>query len=175
MSDIEEKIEEVIDKDIDLYYLSSPPRKWTFEPPKVNKVVEEELEGTVLNLFAGMTKLEHDGEVIRVDMDEDKDADYNMSALEFLEKTDMNFDTVLLDPPYNVRKSREKYEGEYMGNFTKIKQELVDRINENGKVFTFGYATTGMGKTRGFDKKRVYVINHKGDHNDTLAVVERKK
>lgn len=168
------KIEEVCKNDVEIYYVCSPPNKWTFKPKKIKTIVEAELEGKVLNLFAGKTNLDYDNS-IRVDKDKKKEADYHMPALEFLNKTEMHFDTVILDPPYNVRKSREKYEGDYMGNFTKIKNELVERITEDGKVLTFGYATTGMAKSRGFEKERIYVINHKGDHNDTLLVVENKK
>ncbi|MFW6009609.1 MAG: hypothetical protein ACOCP8_10135 [archaeon] len=47
-------------------------------------------------------------------------------------------------------------------------------MKENGKVLTFGYATTGMSNSRGFNKEKVYIINHSGDHNDTLCVIERK-
>ena len=167
-------IEELSKDDIELYYINSPPKKWTFQPPKIKNMVEAEIEGLVLNLFAGKTKLDHDGEIIRVDQDEEKDADYNMSALDFLAQDDREYDTVVLDPPYNVRKSREKYEDGYMGNFTRIKNKVKDKISPSGKVITFGYATTGMAKTRGFKKHRAYIINHKGDHNDTLCIVERK-
>lgn len=174
LDNIEDKIQ-LISEDVNLFYIASPPNKWTFQPPRIRKIIELELNGKVLNLFAGKTKLNHpDGEIIRVDRDEEKEADYNMTALDYLNETEEKFDTVLLDPPYNVRKSREKYEGKYMGNFTRIKNKLKGRIKENGKVITFGYATTGMSASRGFNKKRGYIINHKGDHNDTLAIVEIK-
>lgn len=31
-----------------------------------------------------------------------------------------------------------------------------------------------MSKKRGFKKEKIYLINHKGDINDTIVLVERK-
>ena len=36
-----------------LEYILQPPKKWTFEQPKLKKWVESYCKGTVLNLFAG--------------------------------------------------------------------------------------------------------------------------
>ncbi len=36
-----------------------------------------------------------------------------------------------------------------------------------------GYDTTGIGRKRGLEKIAVCVVNHKGDHNDTICLVER--
>ena len=84
------------------------------------------------------------------------------------------YDTVILDPPYNLRKSREKYGGIYTSELRKIKTELPSIINTGGIVICYGYDTTGMGKRRGFELIHICVVNHSGDHNDTLCTVERK-
>ena len=157
-------------------YIEAPPTKWTFDPSSVCRFVEKELEGRVLNLFAGQTKLRHSGEIVRNDMDEDKDADIHIDATNCREHfSDGSFDTLILDPPYNVRKAREKYEGEYMGSFKRVKDQSQHLIKPaGGKVITFGYDSTGMSKSRGFEKQKVALINHKGDHNDTICVIERR-
>lgn len=156
-------------------YIVSPPNKWTFQPPKIRRLVEKELEGRVLNLFAGKTKLKHRGEIVRNDLDESIDADHHFDAMEVDEHFNREeFDTVILDPPYTLRKSREKYQGKYKGKFTKIKEKVVPLVRPGGKVITFGYSSTGMSKKRGFEKEKIYLINHLGDHNDTICVVERK-
>jgi predicted RNA methylase len=60
----------------------------------------------------------------------------------FVKETDMKFDTIVLDPPYNLRKAREKYDGVYIGSFTKIKNELNRILNHDGVIITLGYDTT---------------------------------
>lgn len=156
-------------------YLEVPPTKWTFKPDDVRQYVESRLRGDVLNLFAGETKLRHDGEVIRNDINEDADADYHFDAEEVADHfAPESFDTVVLDPPYNVRKAREKYNGRNIGKFTRVKDELVPLVRPGGIVLTFGYSSTGMSRSRGFEKEEIALLNHKGDHNDTICVVERK-
>lgn len=82
------------------------------------------------------------------------------------------FDTVILDPPYNIRKAREKYNGRFIGKLKKLRRILPRILNENAIIITLGYDSSGMGK--GFIKKEVCIINHSGDHNDTLVLVEEK-
>lgn len=153
-------------------YLMQPPRRYTFEQPKVKQWVESIVYGRVLNLFAGKTLLDCDE--IRVDIDKNMPADYHMEAYEFISIINvLKFDCIILDPPYNLRKSREKYGGRYIGSFTKIKNKVISFLKGGGLIITFGYDTVGMGKGRGFNKEHILVICHSGDHNDTLAVVER--
>ena len=104
---------------MDFTYLSQPPKKWTFEQPKLKLWVEKWSTGKVLNLFAGMTRLNLDE--FRVDCNKEMDADWYGDAYEFVTTTDKKFNTIILDPPYSIRKSREKYNGNYIGSFTKIK------------------------------------------------------
>ena len=154
-------------------YLVQPANKYTFKMPRVKKWVQRHCKGNILNLFAGKTKL-HANEV-RVDIDPAVNPDYCCDAHDFVRTWNgKKFDTVILDPPYNVRKAREKYNGNWIGSFTKIKDILPNIINNGGIVIIFGYDTTGMGKKRGFKKIEILVINHCGDFNDTLALVEQK-
>src|SRR4030042_4229783 len=103
-------------------YLSQPPSKWTFEQPQLKKWTEYWCKGRVLNLFAGKIKLDVDE--TRVDISNEFEPHYIGDAYEFITTyTDRKFDTVVFDPPYNLRKSREKYgtEGNFIGITTKIK------------------------------------------------------
>lgn len=162
-------------KRIHFSYLAQPPARYTFEMPKLKKWIEQQCTGKVLNLFAGkVTLLVNE---IRNDMDVTMPAEYHLPADEFCKMAidkGWRFDTIILDPPYNLRKSREKYNGRYFGSFTIIKRMIPDLLNPNGKVITLGYDTTGIGLKRGFRKIAVCVVNHKGDHNDTLCLVEQK-
>jgi len=163
--DLKEKI-------IEFTYLNQPPRKYTFEQLKLKQWVEKWCKGKVLNLFAGKTKL--DVNEYRVDIDKEMIADYYGDAYEFVKNTDMKFDTIILDPPYNLRKAREKYGGRYIGSFTKIKNELSKLLDNGGRIITLGYDSVGMSKSRGFSKIAICLICHNGDHQDTIGLVEEK-
>ena len=157
---------------MDFTYLTQPPNRYTFRQPRLKKWIEAWCSGKVLNLFAGLTKLNVDE--YRVDASSSMVADYYGDAYKFVKETDMKFDTIVLDPPYNLRKAREKYDGVYIGSFTKIKNELNRILNHDGVIITLGYDTVGMSKIRGFKKVAVCIVCHNGDHNDTLCLVEKK-
>jgi len=151
-------------------YILQPPKKYTFEQPILKKWVESYCNGRVLNLFAGKTKLNVNE--YRVDIDKNVEADFYGDAFDFIMHTDMKFDTVILDPPWSVRKSREKYGGRIVGSFTKIKDNLKRILNPCGRVISVGYSSTGMSKKREFEKIALLIICHNGDHDDSFAVVE---
>lgn len=160
---------------MDFTYLAQPPRRYTFEQPKLKRWIEDNCKGKVLNLFAGKVKLNVDE--VRVDIDKNMPADYYMDAESFINEAiekKMIFDTIVLDPPYNIRKSREKYEGRYIGSFTKIKNKLPLILSEGGFIITLGYDSVGMAKCRGFKKIAICLICHSGDHNDTICLKEIK-
>ena len=156
-------------------YFKQPPRKYTFEMPQVRKWVEYQCEGAVLNLFAGPTKLSIDE--VRVDADQKMPADYHMDCREFVEyatSQKIKFDTVILDPPYAYRKSKEMYNGNMVGQLPRLKNELSWILSKQAKILQFGYDTVGMGAGRGFEKIGFALICHGGDSKDTLCVVEKK-
>lgn len=154
-------------------YFTQPPKRYTFEMPLLKKWIENNCKGKVLNLFAGKVKL--NANEIRVDIDKNMPADYYMDAYEFVLfaiKNKMKFDTIILDPPYSLRKSREKYEGRWIGKLTKIKNLLPEILNPNGIVISLGYSSVGMSKKRGFRKLAICLICHQGDHDDTIATID---
>lgn len=153
-------------------YLYQPPKKYTFEQPELKLYVETWCIGKVLNLFAGKTKLNVDE--IRVDVNPEMPADYHMDAFDFVTSWQREpFDTIILDPPYNLRKAREKYSGKFIGSFTKIKDEIPRILKPGGLVITLGYDSVGMSRKRGFQKIAICLTCHLGDHNDTITVVEK--
>ena len=156
-------------------YLTQPPKKWTLEQPKLKEWVEQKFEGLcVLNLFAGKTRLLL--KEIRVDISNEFNPDFVMDAYEYVCSLPNNaLDAVLLDPPYNLRKSREKYGGKYIGSFTKIKNVLKDKLRDGGLVIIMGYDSVGMANCRGFEKIEVCLVCHNGDHNDTICLLEKKR
>lgn len=163
-------------------YLKQPPKRYTFEMPRLFAWTVQNCKPTeVLNLFAGETILFPKGksefQETRVDLNEDVPADYHMDAYEFVlmaKEKGWKYDTVIFDPPYNLRKSREKYLGVFTSELRKIKTILPSIINPGGVVLSYGYDSVGMGKTRGFKLEKVCMVCHGGDHNDTICIVERK-
>jgi len=84
-------------------YLKQPLRRYTFEAPKIRNWVESQVQGkTVLNLFAGPTRLRRCTEITN-DLDTSLEMDYHVDALELVKQLSAVhklFDVVILDPPY---------------------------------------------------------------------------
>jgi hypothetical protein len=158
--------------EINFVYLTQPPKRFTFEQPKLKLWCESWCKGKVLNLFAGLTKMNCDE--FRVDCNKEMLADWYGDAFDFISTTEMKFDTIIFDPPYNLRKSREKYGGAYIGSLTKIKNALPRIMNDGARIIHFGYDSVGMAKCRGFKKIAICLVCHNGDHNDTICLVEEK-
>jgi len=157
-------------------YLKQPSKRYTFEMPKLYKWVIQNCKGKTLNLFAGKVLLKGIDE-IRIDLNKEMPADYYMDAYEFIliaKENGWKYDTVIFDPPYSLRKSREKYYGIYTSKLRKIKTILPELMNEGSYFINFGYSTNGMGKKRGFELIKICIINHSGDKDDTLCTIEIK-
>jgi len=164
---------------VEFEYLCQPPKKWTFEQPKLKKWVEGwcGLEGVTLNLFAGKTILcLHE---LRVDISDEYNPDDVIDCRDFVKQWGLKgrgglFDAVILDPPYTWRKAKEKYGGKMIGQYPRLKDELLDILAPNARVISLGWDTVGMSKSRGFKKIAVCVVCHGGDHRDTLCLVEER-
>jgi hypothetical protein len=153
-------------------YLKQPLNRYTFKAPKIKEWIESRCSGKVLNLFAGIIKLDVDE--IRNDIDKTIPADYHKEALEFVKTyKGKKFDTVILDPPYAYRKGMEKYNGHWASKFQQVKDELPKILNTKARVITFGYHSISMGKKRGFEQEEILLINHGGAQHDTVAIIER--
>ena len=154
-------------------YLKAPLNRYTFKSNKILMWVEDNVEGKVLNLFAGLIYL--DADEVRNDIREDMNANYHMDALDFVKQyIGEKFNTVLLDPPYSYRKSMEMYDGKVMSPFNALKNGIPKILEDRGIVITFGYHSTVMGKSRGFEIEHILLISHGGAIHDTIATIERK-
>jgi len=152
-------------------YLYQPPKKWTFEQLELKRFVESYCIEPVLNLFAGKTKLSI--KEVRVDSNPEMPANFHMDAMMFLNSWNGDkFGSVILDPPYSVRKGREKYLNHQIGKLTKIKNRLMGSLVPGGRVISLGYDSVGMSQKRGFIKIAICLVCHSGDHNDTICLVE---
>jgi len=118
------------------------------------------------------------------DLDEDKDSDYHMDALDFLKMWGVGeFNVILFDPPYSPRQVSEVYkklghsvnmqttQSSYWGN---MKKEISRITCEGGICITCGWNSGGIGKGAGFSIEEILLVAHGGWHNDTIVTVERK-
>lgn len=156
-----------------LTYIKTPLNKYTFKVKPIREMVESRCVGKVLNLFAGMTKLDVDE--VRNDVDKTMNADYYLEALDFIRQCKDKFDTIILDPPYAYRKSMEMYHGHKASTFKIVKDEISKLLNKNGRIITFGYHSVSMGKKRGFIQDEVILLSHGGAIHDTICVIEIKR
>lgn len=161
-------------------YMKTPLYRMTFRNKRIRHWVESQVDGLVLNLFAGETNLNCNE--IRNDMREEIPADHHFDALKFVEywkyyesvKQKPLFSSVVLDPPYSYRKSMEMYDGAIASTFTHMINVLPDIMTPNGNVITFGYQSNVMGKGRGFEPEHILLMSHGGAIHDTIAVNERR-
>jgi hypothetical protein len=155
---------------IEFTYLRQQTKKYTFEQLELRTYVEKWCKGKVLNLFAGKTLLNIDE--YRVDINFDMPADYHGKAIDFLEQTNLKFDTAILDPPFSLKQSHKRYNGNYIGSWKLIREKLLKVLNPGAYVISLGYNSLGMSEKLGFKKIAICLINHGGNRNDTICVVE---
>jgi hypothetical protein len=149
-------------------------RRYTFQSPKIKTWVESRSKGKVLNLFAGLVKLDLDE--VRNDIDETMNAEFHKEALDFVRNWDgPKFDTIILDPPYSYRKAMEMYNGHRNSKFKLVADNLSRILNDDGSVISFGYHSSFMGKIRGYTLKELCVFAHGGAQHCTIGIVEVKK
>lgn len=153
-------------------HMRCPLHRYTFSVKSIRDWVERNCEGRVLNLFAGLTRLAVDE--LRNDLDAAMPADHHLDALDFLRGWQSEkFQTILLDPPYALRKSMELYKGIIFSPFRQMKDALPSCLKPGGLVITFGYHSIVMGNGRGFELERLAVFSHGGAIHDTIASIER--
>jgi hypothetical protein len=89
----------------------------------------------------------------------------------------------LVDPPYSKRQVSEHYKeiGVVVSGWhtssgwtAKVKRETARKIKVGGKAITFGWNSAGLGKGNGFKITKILLVNHGGDHYDTICTVEQR-
>ena len=150
--------------------------KWTFDAKKVLFYVQENCKGDILNLFAGKNRVNTNE--TRVDSSDKFHPQYHMCASKFLQialENNYQYDTIIYDPPWNERKSKEFYNGHYIGKFTKLKNDIVSILNKDGIIISAGYAITNFGETRGMRLVKFLVVNPKGEIMPYFISIEKKR
>lgn len=152
-------------------YIQCPLHKYTFRIKAIRQWVELNSVGYTLNLFCGPTKLKINE--VRNDLDPTVNSDFKLDAFDFIKNwSGEKFDTIILDPPYAIRKSMEMYGGRMYSNFNKIKDNISPILKRNGRVITFGYHSNSMGKKGGYYIDHIALFSHGGAIHDTIATIE---
>lgn len=153
------------------------PSKWTFSMKSVKRLLSDEMEGCWADPFAGLFSPAQ----VRNDIEDSRNAEFSLDALEFLQsRPSGSFDGVLFDPPYSVEQCLRRYTPRKKGTAGRAeywrccKDEISRIVRPGGKVISFCWDSTGIGKTRGFEICRVLLICHGACHNDTICTVETK-
>jgi len=151
------------------------PNRYTFRMKAVESLLKEEMAGTWVDPFCGIASPAQ----IRNDADESIEADSHEDGLEFLRGLEpASVDGLLFDPPHSVEQALRKYKPKHNGTAgrteyqARCKDEIARIVRKGGKAICFGWDSTGIGKTRGFELQRVLLICHGGHRNDTIVTVE---
>ena|ERR1700744_3733101 len=121
------------------------------------------------------------------DIDPATSAQYHMDAEEFchsIHEAGTRCAFALFDPPYSPRQISECYKGfgrevttkdtQNAALYKRVRDALDLLILPGGVVLSFGWSSSGMGKTRGYKIEEILLVAHGGAHNDTICIAERK-
>ena len=119
------------------------------------------------------------------DLNPKNGAQFRRPAIKYLRGVESaSVDGVFFDPPYSPRQIKECYEGfgktvtqqdtqsSFWGD---CKKEIARIVRPGGHVFSFGWNSGGIGKTKGFEIKSILLVAHGGWHNDTICTLEVKR
>lgn len=156
-------------------YYSVQPNRWTFQSDKIRQWVESHLQGRVLNACAGKTELEHSGEIIRNDLNPERDADYHYDVVEIAEYFEPNsFDTVVFDPPFSEKQAGSSYDGVQVAEIGRAMRQFDELLRANGVVIQMGFTTTCMPGEMDYERQEVAIFNTLGRMNDWLGTVDKR-
>ncbi len=111
------------------------------------------------------------------DIDPDTRANHNMDALDFLRSLPSStFHGVVFDPPFSEAQARRYEHG--TANIYTTPGAITDQMNEirrilmpGGFMLKFGYNST---RHNNFDLIHTWLVNHGGNHNDTIVTLWQK-
>ena len=147
--------------------------RWTFEYSAARDIVREEMGGRVLNACAGKTKLNHDGEIVRNDLNPERDADTHVDVAEIAAHFEpQSFDTVLFDPPFDETQAEDKYDGLHAKDVYAALEQFRELVRPGGKVVCFGWNSWGMRSFPAFERSRTTLLQRGPIHRDVIVTVD---
>jgi hypothetical protein len=159
------------------------PNSETFSLPPVSGLLDRWLADVdcIVDPFARNSKRA----TLRNDLNPNTEADYHMTAEEFLvHMKEQSAGVVLFDPPYSPRQITECYQqiGRKVTTqdtqnarlYKTVKDELNRILRPGGVAICCGWNSMGMGLKRGYEMLEILLVPHGAAHNDTIVTVERK-
>jgi hypothetical protein len=111
------------------------------------------------------------------DIDPGTDATHHMDAKDFLKTLAKNeFDLIIFDPPFSSNQAGRYGDANIYtkgrGYVPECMKLILMALKPNGLMIKFGFNSTRHMKQ--FELEKLYVVNHGGNHNDTLVSIWRK-
>jgi hypothetical protein len=148
--------------------------RWTFQPRPIRDLVEDALEGRVLNATAGKTRLDHDQVVVRNDINPDIPADIRHDVTVIDEHLETHsFDTVVLDPPFDTSQADKRYEGFHARDIKAARDALDELVAPGGVFIEFGWSSRGVGCRQQWDREALHLFQRM-NLPDVFASIDRK-
>lgn len=149
--------------------------RWTFEYRPAREFVEERLGGRVLNACAGKVKLDHDGEIVRNDLNPERDADTHYDVAKIADHFEEgSFDTVVFDPPFDDLQADDKYDSLRVDSVLSAFDDFADLLGAGGIVITFGWNSWGMNSHETFEREDTVLFQRGPVKRDVIATVDRR-
>ena len=158
------------------------PNKWTFTIKPIKELLERYVgDGEDwIDPYAGKYSMAE----LTNDINPEMPTVHHLDALAFVERYEAErFDGVLFDPPYSYRQVSEHYKRagikpnrkDTSYNFyRRVMLPLDKMLKKGGHVISFGWNSSGFGKTLGYEIVEILLVAHGLHHNDTIVTVERK-
>lgn len=147
---------------------------WTFECDQVRRVVEKALTGRVLNACAGKTKLRHSDEVVRNDINPDRDADHHVDVGEIDGLFDPDtFDTVVFDPPFDQSQADEHYESMHARDLVPARKKLIELVRPGGRFVELGWNLQAANEQRGWSREELHIFDRGPTLQPVFLTVDR--
>jgi hypothetical protein len=178
--------------------------RWTFQDENIRGWVEGHLSGRVLNACAGKTRLNHSGEVVTNDLDDDIETDCAVDAAELsAEYPAESFETIVFDPPWSLYQSNLRYDGrhvrkttdsgelridldrlpvdiqgsrhkEQLGHARLVKESFNYLLQPGGRVIELTFHGTCMPARLGYDRLERVIFDPVGEGKAVIGSVDRK-
>jgi hypothetical protein len=149
--------------------------RWTFEYAPAREFAEQWCSGRVLNACAGKNELDHGGEVVRNDLNPDRDADLHVDVAEIGDHfAPGSFDTVVFDPPFDDLQAADKYDSLRADSVLAAFEQFATLVRAGGVVVTFGWNSWGMRSHSVFDREETVLFQRGPVKRDVIGTVDRR-
>lgn len=151
------------------------PNRWTFQYTPIRRVVEQHLHGRVLNACAGKTRLKHDGEIVRNDLNPEREADYHYDVATIATHfPDGSFGTVVFDPPFDENQATTKYDGMHAKDMYAALEQFNQLVGTGGTVIHLGWNSWGMRSFPAFERVKTVLFQRGPIHRDFILTVDNR-